>query len=77
MHEMQLNHDPDIVPSGIILLIIPFDKIVLIAPFAKMILIAPFIIMILIAPFGKIIMNRHNYMSCNAYFALFLYIYFF
>jgi len=42
MHEMQLEHDPDIAPIDIILLIAQFDKIDLIAPFDKIVLIAQF-----------------------------------
>ena len=42
MHEMQLDHDPDIAPIGIILLIAQFGKIYLIAPFGKIVLIAQF-----------------------------------
>jgi len=49
MHEMQLDHDSDIAPTGIIPLIVQFGKIVLIAPFGKMIFIAQFEKMILIA----------------------------
>jgi len=58
MHEMQLDHDPDIAPIGIILLIAPFGKIVLIVPFGKM---------ILIAPFGKMIFNRPIWQNDNEY----------
>ena len=54
MHEMQLDHDPDIAQIGITILIAPFDK--MIASFSKMILIAPFDKIVLIAtPFGTFI----------------------
>ena len=52
MHEMQLDHDPDIAQFGIIVLIAQFGKIDLIAQFGKIVLIAPFGKMILIAQFG-------------------------
>jgi len=41
MHEMQIDHDPDIASIDITILISPFGKMILIVPFGKMILIAP------------------------------------
>jgi len=60
MHEMQLDHDPDIAPIDIILLIAQFGIILLIAQFDKIVLIDPFGKMILITPFGQM---THEYES--------------